>query len=337
MCILNSLSKKLEETKMKVNLSLNPTEEAQTLNLNQIFDLAIIGSGAAGYSAAIYARRYSLNTIVIGADHGGIITETNLVENYPGFKEISGQELMNRFKEHARRYEAKFLDDSIESISKEDKIYLLKSQGGKIIKAKSVILATGTKRRKLNALGEEKFRNKGVSYCAICDGAFYKDKVVGVVGGGDGAASSAVQLTQYASKVYMFVRSKLRAEPYWQNLLKKEDKIEILTGVEIAEIFGNDKVEGVKLNNGQIIGLNGLFIDIGSVPNSELAKQIGVETNEQGFIVVNKNMETNMPGVYAAGDVTDSLPRFKQVVVSAAQGAIAANSAYHFFKEERIK
>ncbi|MDK2849882.1 MAG: thioredoxin reductase [Candidatus Woesearchaeota archaeon] len=321
---------------MEVNFNLGSLGKSENLDLNQVFDLAIIGSGPAGYSAAIYGRRYELNTIVIGKEHGGMITETNLVENYPGFKEISGLELMNRFKEHALKFDAKILNDTIVEIKKEENHFILRTQNNEFIKSKTIIIATGTKRRQLNAPGEKEFLNKGVSYCAICDAPFYKGKVVGVVGGSDAAASSAVQLTQYASKIYMFVRSKVRAEPYWQKLLKKNsDKIEILEGVQVKEIFGDEKVRGVKLDNGQVVELDGLFIEIGSMPVSELTKHIGVEIDEKGYIVVDKKMRTNVPGVYAAGDVTNLLPEFRQVVVAAAQGAIAAHSAYRFFKEQQ--
>lgn len=319
-----------------MSFSLNTLGETKSVDLNKVFDVAIIGTGPAGYSAAIYAARYGLSSIVIGASHGGTITDTNMVENYPGFKMISGQELMNKFKEHAEKYDVPIVEDSVIKITKEDKAYTLETSSGKHIKAKSLIFATGTKRRELNVPGEKEFKNKGVSYCSICDGPFFKDKIVGVVGGGDGAASSAVQLTQYASKVYIFVRGeKLKAEPYWQNLIAKEPKIEILTNVEVKEIFGDDKVKGVMLSNGNKVELDGLFVEIGSVPNSSLAKSIGVNINDYGYIIVNEKMETNIPGVYAAGDVTSLLTHFRQVIVAAAQGAIAANSAYHFSKEEK--
>jgi thioredoxin reductase len=201
------------------------------------------------------------------------------------------------------------------------------------INAKAVVLATGTKHKHLGAPGEKEFMHKGVSYCATCDGPFYKNQVVGIVGGGDSSAKEAMVLAQNSKKVFMFVRSKLRAEPINQTRIRALENVEIIEGVSVDEICGDETgVTSVKLNNGTSVDLTGLFIAIGHDPQSELAKSLDVELNNREEIIINKMSETNQEGVFAAGDVTD-LP-WKQGITGAAEGSLAGYSAFEYISKK---
>ncbi|HDP74103.1 MAG TPA: thioredoxin reductase [Candidatus Woesearchaeota archaeon] len=308
-------------------------ESQDIVDTDKSYQVVVIGKGSAAYTAAIYSARYKLDLLIIGKEHGGAITDAHLVENYPGTLKISGTDLMNSFLQHVNKYKVPILEDTVVDIKKQDSLFHITTRQNIIIKSRSVIIATGTKRRQLDVPGSEKFLRKGISYCAICDGPFYQDKTVGVIGGSDAAASSAVLLSQYAKKVYIiYRRDKLRCEPYWLDLITNQPNIEIIYNSNVIELSGEDKLEKAKLDTDKILELQGLFIEIGSVPSSEMTKSLGPALDKSGFIVVDSGMKTNVPGIYAAGDITSLLPRFRQVVVSAAQGAIAANSAYDYIK-----
>ena len=294
-------------------------------------DLIIIGAGAGGMSAAIYAGRYELDTSLISKGTGGLLNEAMSVENYPGFMKISGYELMKKFKEHAKNLKVPFIDDTVKNIEKID-------SGFKVIcekethEAKSIIIALGSKRRKLGVPGEKEYAGRGVAYCATCDGALFQDAVVGVVGGGNSAAQSAILLSQYAKKVYIIYRREpLRADPIFIDRIKANEKIEVKCCVNVKEIKGDDKgMKSVILDNGKEMQMEGLFIEVGWEPATELARAIGVALDEKGFIKVNDSAETNVKGVFAAGDCTNR--PFKQAVVAAAEGATAAFSAFNYLK-----
>ncbi len=319
---------------MKFVISPSETGTEKEEISKELFDVLIIGGGPAGYSSAIYSARYMLKTILITKEHGGAIVDAHQVENYPGFKNITGIELMNKFKEHVLYYNVPILNDEVIEINKKEKIFEVKTKTNEIYRSKTLILALGTMRRKLNLPNEDKFIGKGLSYCAICDGYLFKNKVVCVIGGSDAAASSAILLSRYASKVYIiYRRDKLRAEPYWIDKINKTSNIEIIYNANVVEILGNEKVEGVKLDNGNSLKLDGIFVEIGSIPSTTLLKNINIELDEQGYIVVDHLMRTNIEGVFAAGDVTNLYKHFRQVVVAAAQGAIAAYSAYSFLRK----
>ena len=299
---------------------------------NNEYDLIIVGGGCAGYPAGIYASRFNLKTLVVTKLRGGLITTTHIVENYPGFISLTGQELADNLENHAKANNVEILDDEVASIEKKDNFFYVKvSYAGKELKAKAIVLATGTEHRHLNVPGEKEFFGRGVSYCATCDGGFYKNKVVGIVGGSDSAAKEAMVLAQNSSKVYMFVRSKLRAEPINIDRIKANPKIEIITGVNVKEIYGDKFVEGVELDNGERIELNGVFIAIGMLPQNELAKSLGVELNDRGEIIIDKLSRTNVAGVFAAGDVTNMT--WKQGIVAAAEGSVAGYSAFEYIDE----
>ncbi|NQV13594.1 MAG: FAD-dependent oxidoreductase [Parcubacteria group bacterium] len=299
----------------------------------ELYDCIIVGGGPAGFSAGIYAARYKLKTMVIAKSMGGTGAKAHKIENYPGFPSISGMDLMKKFQEQYEEYDVDLQADEVKSVKKGDDGMFIVVAGDKEYRARAVILALGKKRRKLNVPGEEEFAGKGVSYCATCDGMFFKDKVVGVVGGSDAAAMAALLLSAHATKCYLIYRGdELRAEPIWTERVVKEPKIEIIYDTNVTEVKGEGMVKSVMLDKeyegSQELALEGLFVEIGSTPSVVLAKELGVETDEKGRIKINSQAATNMPGVYAAGDVTVGICEMEQIVTAAAEGAIAAASVY---------
>jgi thioredoxin reductase (NADPH) len=294
---------------------------------NKRYDVIILGAGPSGLAAALYCARYKLKTLVISKNIGGMANLAPSIENYPGF-EGSGMELMRKFKEQAKNSGAEFLNKNVFSIEK-NKEYQIETSGGEKVKASSIIICLGTKKRKLNIKGEEKFIGKGISYCATCDAPLFKDKIVGIVGGGNSAAMAALLLAKHSKKVYIFYRrDKLRSEKTLIERIKKNKKIEIYYNKKLKEIKGDVFVNEILLKDGEKKNIGGLFIEIGSLPITDIARKLGVKLDKEGYIHVNNNMETNIKGVFAAGDAVKS--SLKQVVVAAAQGAIAAKSAFDF-------
>jgi thioredoxin reductase (NADPH) len=299
-----------------------------------IYDLVIVGGGPAGLSAAIYAGRYKMNTVVISGSLGGTITLAHMVCNYPGFIEISGMELMNKITEQVEALNVPIYYEKVMKIDKIEENIFIVNTDTRTFKAHKVLLALGNTRRELGLDKEKELIGKGISYCATCDGGFFKNKVVGVVGGSDAAVTSALVLADVASKVYLiYRRDKLRAEPSWADLALKNQKIEILYNTEVTELLGEAKLTGVKFQTGDFKELDGLFIEIGSVPNTEMLKNLNVDVDKYGFIKVDRDQRTNVFGLLAAGDITDST-EFKQVITAEAQGSIAAFQAYKELKKE---
>lgn len=302
----------------------------------EIRDVVVVGGGVTGFSAGMYAARFNLDTLIFAEQPGGLITTTNLVENYPGIKSISGPDMGVLFMEHATESGAKVEFDRVNKIERVevDGVQIFKLEaGGKEIYAYTVILATGTKHKHLGAPGEKEYNAKGVTYCALCDAAFFKDKVVAVVGGGDTAAIDANILTQHAKKVYVLVRKdKMRAEPVNQARIEKSDKVEIMYNTEVAEICGDgEKVTHVMLKNGEKLDLDGVFVAIGWNPVSELALGVGVDLDPRGEVIITREAETNVPGFFAAGDVTNA--KFKQAIIGAAEGVYASVGAYNHIQK----
>ncbi len=316
-----------------------------------MYDLIIIGAGPAGLAASIYASRYKLNHIVIGSEIGGQATEAWQVENYPGCEKIPGRELMEKFKKQAENLGGEIIQSAVSSVKKTGEEFEIFTESGKSYKSQSVILALGMKPRKLNIPGEDKFTGKGVSYCATCDGAFFKNKDVAVIGGGDAAATAALQLAEFADKVYvLYITGGLVIEPSWMEKIKNDAKIEMIECAKITEITGEparnasasvaggQKVAGINYEfSGELksINIQGAFIEIGSVPGVVLAKELGAETDGQDYIIVNDAQETNVEKVYAAGDATTGSNKFRQIITAAAEGAIAAGSVYKKLKLKR--
>ena len=287
-----------------------------------MYDVIIIGGGPAGVAAAIYSQRYKLKTLLITKNTGGMVLDSHLIENYPGFTKISGVELSKKFEEQIKHLNIEKIEAEIIDI---DNNLTLTDKNNNKYETKNIILALGTEKRKLNVQGEEKFLGKGVSYCYTCDAPFFKDKTVAIVGGSDSAAKAALLLADYAKKVYIIYRKEnLRCEPHYLEKIKNKN-IEILNNTEIKEIKGTNFVESVTLTNSKL-KLDGVFIEIGTIPATNLAKKLNIELDENNYIKVNNKQETNIKGVYAAGDITNQL--LKQIITAAAQGAIAANSIF---------
>jgi thioredoxin reductase (NADPH) len=338
MANVKQLVKKVKENRKKASLG---SVKATAKKAAEKFDIIIIGAGVSGLAAAMYAGRMNLKTLVIGSSPiGGVITTTNDVENYPGFKTISGIDLAEKIKEHALEYRIKLEEDTAVKVEKITGGFDVHTESKKIYSSKTVLFATGTKHRELGVPGEKEFANRGVHKCALCDGSFYRNKVVAVIGGSDSAAKEALVLTQWAKKVYIIYRGeKIRSEPV--NTSRIEEKIrtgtiEIIYKTNVKEIKGDKKVSSVVLDSPykgkNEFPLDAVFVEIGWLPLSDVAKQLGVTTNEKGEIMINRNSETNIPGVFAAGDVTDT--RFKQAITGVGEAVLAVYSAYMYIEKK---
>jgi len=297
-------------------------------------DLIVIGGASAAQSAAIYAVRSGMDVLVVADEYGGQINNTDVVENYLGIKSISGPELADRYLEHMREYGVdEEVGQKAVDIQKEDNIFKVELEDGTVFKSYSVIIATGGSRRRLNVEGEEEYANKGVAYCAVCDGPLYQGKEVAVIGGGYAGTEAAVYLSDIAEKVYMLSRSgKLKGEEITINEVLETENIEIIRGATVDHFYGDQLLEGLKYEQeGEIkdLEVTGAFIEIGTVPNSDITEL--AETNESGYIKVGENRKTSTDGLYAAGDVTDK--GAQQLVVSAGQGCQAALKASEYVKE----
>lgn len=319
-----------------------------TTNQPQVYDLIIIGAGPAGLAASIYASRYRLSNLVIGKQLAGELALAHKIENYPGFLSISGVELGEKWKEQAEKLGAKVLlkeAGRIEQIQDQNsrlkfKIYISDEES---YQAKALIVASGSERRKLNIPGEEEYMGKGVSYCHTCDAPFFKDKTVVLVGGADSAVSGAVHTAEHGKKVYIIYRKdKLRAEPIWVEeweRIVQSGKGENIFNTNIKEILGDGaKITGVKLDKphqgSDVLKTDGVFIEIGGVPGTSLIQPLGVKLDESGYVIVNEDMETNIPGLFCAGDMVNKSAKFKQATLAISQGALAAAAVFKYLKKE---
>ncbi len=300
--------------------------------MTQEYDLVILGAGPAGLSAGIYASRYGLKTLIISRDIGGMANYAHKIENYPGFEGL-GKDLMKKFFKQAEKFGADFLNDDLINVKKEKGFEVITSRKERIA-TKAVIIALGTQRKKLNIKGEDKFLGKGVSYCAVCDGNFFKNKIVAVIGSGDSACKASELLSSLAKKVYMIEKSeKEKCEVVVSNRLKKKGNFKSLLNSVPVEIRGRGSVSSLLFKQNREkkeIKVDGVFIEIGSLPLSDICKILKIKVDEEGYVLTNEHAETNVPGIFAAGDVVKS--RLKQVVIAAAQGAKAAKSAYDYIK-----
>lgn len=301
----------------------------------------IIGSGPAGYTAAVYAARAMLEPgIVAGPQPGGQLTITTDVENYPGFPEVMGPDLMEKFKEHAIKFGTALYEDMITDVDFTARPFVMKSESGKTYTADSVIIATGAQAKWLGLPSEDKFQGFGVSACATCDGFFYRDREVVVVGGGNTAVEEALFLTNFASRVTLVHRrDSLRAEKILQQRLFDNPKVEILWDTTLEEILGDDQplgVTGIRLKNtktGEVYDrdTHGVFVAIGHKPSTDVFKG-HVAMNEGGYITTAADSTaTNIPGIFAAGDVSDEL--FRQAVTAAGLGCMGALEAERYLTE----
>ena len=306
--------------------------------LSELRKLIILGSGPAGYSAGIYAARAGLDPVLItGLEIGGQLTTTTDVENWPGdHDDLQGPDLMERMKNHAEKFNVKIINDHIEQVNVKDKPIELK--GNDTYLAESLIIATGASAQYLGIESEEKFLGRGVSACATCDGFFYKDKEVAVIGGGNTAAEEALYLSNICSKVHLIHRrDSLRAEKILQDRIfnkAKEKKIEIHWNSQLQEVVGDELVNKIILDSGKELNLEGVFIAIGHKPNTDMF--IDQLDMKNGYISINSGLsgnvtQTSVDGVFAAGDVADSI--YRQAITSAGFGCMAALDAQKFLEE----
>jgi len=299
-----------------------------------IYDVIIIGAGPAGLAAAIYAGRAQVNGFVLEKmSPGGQVLITDFVENYPGFFEgISGFELVEKFTEHAKKFGMAIENGEVGSIEPVGENLNIHLTDGKTITTKTVIVATGATHKKLGVKGEQELTGRGVSYCATCDGPFFRDQVVAVVGGGDSAVQEAIFMTKFAKKVYLIHRrDELRAIKILQERAFSNDKIEFIWNSTVEEIIGKDQVEGIKLLNkvsGEIstLKVDGVFIFIGIEPTTQFIRGL-VDTDERGFIKTDEWMRSSRQGIYAAGDCRKK--PLLQIVTAVAEGATAAFAVEH--------
>ena len=300
------------------------------------WDLIIIGAGPAGLTAGIYAGRAGLKALILEEKTpGGEAAVTPCIENYPGFESISGLELVERMTEHCRKFGAQINElERAVSVDLSGNQKLVKTDK-RTYSSVAAILATGTHYKHLAVPGEDKFQGRGVSYCAVCDGAFFRNKSVIVVGGGNSAATSAQYLSNVAADVKLVHRrNQLRAEEAYVKVLKKEN-VEFLWNSEVVQIKGEDIVKSVILRNNKTgqtkeTRVDGVFIQIGEVPNTSFIRGSGIKLDKDGYVVVDARQRTNLPGVFAAGDVTDQ--QVKQVGTAVGQAVVAATEAFGYVK-----
>jgi len=302
-----------------------------------MYDVVIIGKGPAGLTAGIFSVRRGLKTLVLGNPAElSQMTEAHWVDNYPGILDVTGPQIMKKLEDHAKRMKLEMKDDEVTEVLRSGKHFTVKCDKGKY-EGRTLIIATGSKHRKANIKGEAEFSGKGVSYCANCDGPLFKGRKVLVVGGGDAALGAALMLESIGADVTIIHRrDEFRGIESLRNRIKKSGvKVmwnTIPVGIEGDKMVKSIVVKDVKTKKDTEVPVDGVFIEIGSVPISELAKKLKIKVNERGFIIVDKEMKTNVEGVFAAGDCTNG--PLKQMVTACGDGAIASTSAYIHIKEK---
>lgn len=306
---------------------------------DNLYDLLIIGAGPAGLNAALYAKRKGLDVAIISKKKGGQILDTFTVDNYLGFKNIAGEGLVDEFLNHVNTLDIPLLENTeITDIFSEDLIHNIVLSTGEIYKSKTLLIATGSKPRRLDVPGELKYAGKGIAYCAICDGPLFKNKNVFIAGGGNSAVEAALDVSKFASSVTLIHRSQLRADKVLVDQLYRNSKISVHLKTKILKITGDEVMTGLLLENVDTLEEfalkgDGLFIEIGYTPNVGPFKKL-LELNERGEIITNHKKETNIPGIFAAGDVTDSI--YKQIIIAASDGAIAALAINDYITQNKF-
>ena len=302
-----------------------------------IKNVVIIGSGPAGLTCAIYAARAELNPVIISGNlAGGQLVNTDKIENFPGFSSIQGSDLMMKMIDHAETSGAEIIYDNVSLVEKDEEsgLFSIKLDSGEILKSKTVVVSTGAKHRHLNVKGEKEFTNKGISWCATCDGPLYKDKTVAVIGGGNTAVMEAMFLSVFAKKVYLIHRrDSLKAEKIMQDKLFANEKIECLWNFEVELFNGDERLKSVTLHNNKEnykkeLEINGAFIAVGTVPSSEFVSKL-IDLDETGYVITNET-KTSVKGMFAAGDVVSG--SLKQAVFAAGQGALACREIQEYLR-----
>jgi alkyl hydroperoxide reductase subunit F len=309
-----------------------------TVDLAKVWDVAVVGGGPAGLTAALYAARKNLSTILIALDLGGQVGITHLVTNYPGMPVIEGPELVRMMFEQAYMYGLeRMIGERVRNVRVDGRAKILELVSGKEVKARSVIIASGAQKRKLEIPGEDEFAGRGVVYCSTCDGPFFKEKTIAIVGGGNSALEAAVEMSGIAKKVYVVSRGEWSADDVLMDKARSSKEVKALVGYEPLEITGSEMVEQLVLRNmktgkTRTLVVDGVFIEVGLSPNSDLALDL-VTSNQRGELVVDEMGDTGVRGVFAAGDVTAT--KDKQIVIAAGEGAKAALAAFDYLITQR--
>jgi len=301
-----------------------------------MFDLIIIGAGPAGITAAVYAARKNMSILVITKDIGGQAAISGDIENYTGYQFITGPELAIKFQEHLDKYNVRIKEnEEVAKIEKKDNSFVVTSSKGSY-QAKTIIIASGKRSKELNVPGEKEFKNKGLSYCATCDGPLFFQKEVAVIGGGNSALDATLQLMNIAKKVYIVnINPQLRGDGIMIEKVRNSNKVIIINNSQVTAVLGDKMVNGLKIKaegSEKTIALGGVFVEIGLIPNSGFAKTLG--KNEFGEIKVNSRNETNIPGIFAAGDVTDVSE--KQIIIACGEGSKACLLAFKYLVTQKF-
>lgn len=297
--------------------------------MSEILDLVICGGGAAGLTSAVYAARSGLDFVLIdiSSSMGSQITQTSDVDNYTGFEKVNGMELVMKFYEHAKALNAPMINDEVQEISKENGVFTVKCAQGEY-KSKTVIYCSGASHRELGVKGEKELSGRGVGYCAVCDGFFYRNKTVVVVGGGNTAVTDALYLSKICKKVILVHRrDSLRAEKILTERLENAENVKIMFNSEVAEILGEKSADGVLLKSGEKIDCDGVFIAVGIVPRSETVKSLA-KLDNNGYIVADESGKTSLDGLFAAGDVRTK--ELRQIITACSDGANCVDSVNKF-------
>ncbi|MDD3111245.1 MAG: FAD-dependent oxidoreductase [Methanofollis liminatans] len=296
----------------------------------EVYDLIVMGAGPAGLTAGVYASRKLLSTMIISENIGGQAMESWAIENYMGYRMVTGEDLMTKFEEQVRNLNIHLELDRVTGVEKEDGLFKITTYGERIFRAKSIVVATGRHSRRLGVEGEERFWGRGVSVCSTCDGPLFKGKDVAVVGGGNSAVITAIEMGKIARSVHLIVRSTIRADPVYLDRLKEmEQNVTIHQPYTVAALLGEEVLAGIRIRekdsgDEEELAVDGVFAEIGHDPNTDAVRGV-VALNDQDEIVVDENCHTNVPGIYAAGDVTSI--RGKQIIIAAGEGAKAALEA----------
>jgi NADH-dependent peroxiredoxin subunit F len=307
------------------------------VDLMKVYDVAIIGAGPAGLSAAIYAVRKNLSTIIIAFDLGGQLGTTYEVANYPGFQLVTGPDLVQKFYEHVEKYGIeKLIGEKVIKMQVEGRTKVIETASGREVRAKSVIVTTGAQKRKLNIPGEKELAGRGVVYCSTCDGPLFKDLTIAIVGGGNSGLEAAIEMDGIAKKVYLVSRGEWSGDEILQDKVMTAKRVEVLKNHQPLTINGKDRVEGFSVKNLQTdeerrLDVQGVFIEVGLYPNTDFLLDL-VETNERGEIKVDRHGQTGVRGLFAAGDATDS--HDKQIIIAAGEGATAALAAFEYLVKQ---
>ena len=305
----------------------------------QHYPLIIIGAGPAGLSASIYASRYAISHLIISSVPGGLMSEAHKICNFPTEEDISGLEITKKITDHAVSLGAKIVTDEVVRVSSEKDKFLLTTGQGKEYYAETILLAIGTQHRQLDIPDEKKFLGKGLSYCATCDAQFYKDQVIAVIGSGDSASTASLYLSKIAKKVYQICRgSKLHGEQIWIQQVLQDPRIEVVYEREVVGLKGQNVLEEIVLNKAfqgkKSLPVQGVFVEIGTIPQSLLTDQLHLETTDRGYVKVQEDQSTSIPRIWAAGDITNGSNNLRQIVTACSEGAIAAASIFEFLQKE---